>query len=155
MLPRWTEWIGEDSLPALREAAYGHAAGLQKALDKAAIERAVLGGLREQYLYINRTHPLGAPSINGFPIPRELIVQVDRDIDDIETIELFTDGYFGCPEGTTVADWESRLARIEASDPEKIGDHPSTKGSSNGHFSDDRTVLILRREPRPLQRSLL
>ena len=154
VLPQWAGWIGEDSLPELRRAACIHAARQQKNLDMAVIEKAVLGGLREQYLYFNRIHPLGAPSINGFPIPQELIMQVDRDIEDVETIELFSDGYFGWPEGTNIADWEDHIARIESSDPEKIGDHASTKGSANGHFADDRTILILRREPGTLLRSL-
>ncbi len=154
VLPQWTRWIDEGALPALRRTAEDHAARLQPGLDKEILEKAVLGGLREQYLYINRIHPLGAPSINGFPIPRDYVMQVDRGLDDIETIELFTDGYFGCPDGTAIADWEDRIAEIESTDPEKIGDHASTKGSANGHFTDDRTVLILRREPRTLQRSL-
>ena len=154
VLPQWTRWIDEDDLPTLRRMAGEHATRLQADLDRGVLEKAVLGGLREQYLYINRIHPLGAPSINGFPIPRDYIMQVDRDLEEIETIELFTDGYFGCPDGTTIADWEDRIARIESTDPEKIGDHASTKGSANGHFADDRTVLILRREPRTLQRSL-
>lgn len=154
VLPQGTAWIDNDSLPGLRERAFKNTARFCNGLDQEIIEKAVLGGLREQNLYVNRIHPLGSPCINGFPIPHEFIMQVDRDIDEIETIELFSDGYFGYPEGTRIADWEDHLARIEALDPEKIGEYASTKGSGNGHFSDDRTVLILRREPCPPQRSV-
>jgi hypothetical protein len=155
VLPRWMDWIDENTLPGLRQKAIADAARIQRKLDHAVIEKAVLGGLREQNLYINRIHPLGSPCINGFPIPHEFIMQFDRNIDDVETIELFTDGYFGYPNGTRVADWEEHLARIEAVDPEKTGDYASTKGSANGLFTDDRTVLILRRAFCPVERSVV
>lgn len=153
VLPGGTEWIDEAILAVLREQAVNEAARIRPDLERAVVEKAVLGGLREQNLYVNRIHPLGSPCINGFPIPEEYIMQFDRDLDSVETIELFTDGYFGFPEGTRIADWEEHLARIEAADPEKIGAYASTKGSADGHFTDDRTVLILRRPRQTLQRS--
>ncbi|MCG8510489.1 MAG: hypothetical protein MI741_14790 [Rhodospirillales bacterium] len=144
-LPKWSNLINEDMLFGLREAAFVDVRRSQESLEELVVRKALLGGLREQNLYINRVHPLGYPCINGFPIPREFIVQFDRGIEDIETIELFSDGYFGCPDGTRISDWEARLANIEATDPEKVRDFASTKGSYNGRFSDDRTVMILRR----------
>ena len=40
-------------------------------------------------------------------------------------------------------DWEKYFKHIEFADPEKVGDYASTKGSYDGKFADDRTVLIL------------
>ncbi|MBL6945501.1 MAG: hypothetical protein ISR47_02560 [Rhodospirillales bacterium] len=145
VLPESSDWVDESTLQRLRETAFKNAHQSLEQVDGMMVKKALLGGLREQNLYINRIHPLGYPCINGFPIPPEFIVQFDRNIKDIDTIELFTDGYFGCPEGTRISDWEERHTQIEAKDPEKVGDYASTKGSYNGHFSDDRTVLILRR----------
>ena len=148
VLKLWADHIDGDALVRLRQTVFDSLNGRREEVDAETLKRAIRGGLREQSLYINRHHPLGYPCINGFPIPSDFIVQFDREIEDVETIELFSDGYFGYPEGTRIADWEDRLARIEATDPEKIGDHASTKGSSNGRFSDDRTILIARRDPR-------
>ena len=145
VLPQWSDLIDEDVLRTLRTAVFDDTSRMQETVDGSLLKKALLGGLREQNLYANRHHPLGYPCINGLPIPQDFIVQFDRPFEDIDTIELFSDGYFGYPEGSRISDWESRLAMIEATDPEKIGDYASTKGSSEGRYTDDRTIVIVRR----------
>ena len=64
---------------------------------------------------------------------------------EVRSLEIFSDGYYGLPEGTHVTDWERRFAEIEIEDPHKIHAYPEVKGSSGAEFSDDRTVLCLHR----------
>lgn len=52
-------------------------------------------------------------------------------------IELFTDGYFAVPEGSTIQDWEDIYEKIEKEDPYKYLTYPSTKAK------DDRTIMIV------------
>jgi hypothetical protein len=40
--------------------------------------------------------------------------------------------------------WEAAFAEVESVDPEKVGRHPSVKGSAARMRTDDRTVLIVR-----------
>ncbi len=142
-LPDWSEWIDEDALQLLREVAFKDLEHIQEKVDGSDVKKALLGGIRKQSIYMNRIHPLGFPCINGFPIPSDLIKQFDYKTKDIETIELFSDGYFGYPKETQITNWEEHIAQVEIKDPEKIGDYASTKGSYDGCFTDDRTILIL------------
>jgi hypothetical protein len=145
VLPEWTRWISENDLGTLRSLAFQLAEPKVQHLDATLVGQTLIGGLREQSRYVNRVHPLGFPSLNGFPIPPGFLVQFDRDKDMIDTIELFSDGYFGCAERPEIDSWEERIRRIEAEDPDKVGVCPSTKGSGDGRFTDARTILILRR----------
>ncbi len=145
VLPEGTRWIGAEDLESLRAAAFDLAEPIVPHLDPDLVRQTLRGGLRDQSSYVNRVHPLGFPCINGFPIPPGFLVQFDRDKDMIDTIELFSDGYFGCAATPEIAAWEERIRRIEAEDPDKVGTCPSTKGSVDGRFTDDRTILILRR----------
>ncbi len=142
-LPETAEWLDAAALSEIRGEAMAELTALLPELERNMIEEALGGGLAGQYRYQNRIHPLGFPSLDGFPIPPELVADFVRPTDSIETIEMFSDGYFGCAQGTSVADWEAWFARVEGEDPAKVGAHPSTKGSFGGHFADDRTVLIL------------
>jgi hypothetical protein len=110
------------------------------------LREAALGGLRQLAAFRNSDHPLGSGCIDGSRVP-------DRFISDRQfpfrngTIELFSDGYFGMPaQGNTVKAWEEHLARVEREDPHKITTVPSTKGSAPGCFTDDRTILVIRKE---------
>jgi hypothetical protein len=143
VIPKWSDWIDEDALKILKEITFKDLKHIQTKIDGLIVKKAILGGILEQSLYINRIHPLGFPCINGFPIPRDLVKQFDYKTEDIETIELFSDGYFGYPKGTQIKDWEKYFKHIEFADPEKVGDYASTKGSYDGKFADDRTILIL------------
>jgi hypothetical protein len=79
--------------------------------------------------------------IDGFPVPDLHIVTRTYRMVDVETIELFSDGYFKPGAGFGVASWEGAFAEVEAEDPHKIGTYPSTKGTTATALTDDRTYL--------------
>ena len=136
-------WINENDLEDLRQNTTETLKTILPNMSLTLIEIILRGGLRSQPQYVNRIHKLGYPCVNGSPIPSEFIVQFDRKRSEIDTIELFSDGYFGCPQGQTVSDWENHFQYVETVDPNKVGDFRSTKGSSHNLFTDDRTILIL------------
>jgi hypothetical protein len=117
------------------------------------VERGVLrsladGGLLGAAHLRNGTGPFAHGVLDGFPIALDHVDDLRLDARSVATVELFTDGYFGWPDASgRVSDWEAHLAMIERVDPHRVGRAASTKGSSPGRFADDRSVLILRREP--------
>lgn len=93
----------------------------------------------------NVTGPvLAYGGIDGFPIPDRLIETRSYALADIETIELFSDGYFKPGSGFGVAAWEAAFAEVEAEDPHKIGRYMSTKGTNGAALTDDRSYLGVR-----------
>lgn len=102
------------------------------------------GGILTQARFTNQPqHPLGFASIIGTP-PRGFgIVDEVLPADQCRSLEIFSDGYFDCPAGTRVLDWERRFAEVEALDPEKTGAFASVKGSTATDFTDDRSVICL------------
>ena len=100
------------------------------------------GGIRVQPRFANvEGHPFGFASINAHP-PMGFGI-TDMVVTACHSLEIFSDGYYGLPNGTHVTDWETRFDEIEAEDPHKIHAFPEVKGSSSAEFSDDRTVLCL------------
>ena len=110
-----------------------------------AIHHFLLGGIKLQQEFANsRSHPLGFGSLNGCsPLVKDVIDETFKK-SEITSLEIFTDGYFSIPDGTTLACWEQEHARIEEIDFHKVKDFSTVKGSSSTEFSDDRTVLIQR-----------
>lgn len=111
------------------------------------VARLLQGGiLNEQGRHQNNAaSPLGYSCLDGFPIPRRLIVTHRLDLHGVHRVELFTDGYFVPGEGFGVAAWERRFAEIEAEDPAKVGRCPSVKGSVGRLWADDRTYVGIQR----------
>lgn len=102
------------------------------------------GGIRVQPRFANTcSHPFGFASINATPPQGFGITDTLLSFAECRSLEIFSDGYFGLPDGTHVADWEQRFDEIEAEDPHKTHAFPEVKGSSSTEFSDDRTVLCL------------
>ena len=62
----------------------------------------------------------------------------------VQSIELFTDGYFSLPSEIDLATWEAEFQRVEEVDLHKIESFPAIKGSTSSEFSDDRSVVIVR-----------
>jgi len=90
----------------------------------------------------NVTEPvLGYGGIDGFAVPSRFIETRSYPLADIETIELFSDGYFKMGEGFGVAAWEAAFQEVEAEDPHKIGRYLSTKGTTASQLTDDRSYL--------------
>ncbi|MBP9802272.1 hypothetical protein KBC40_01635 [Patescibacteria group bacterium] len=83
------------------------------------------------------THHLGYGFIDGTNTPAKFIKVFKYPSDDVNLIELFTDGYFITPTGTTIDDWEKGAAKVEKEDPDKWKKYKSTKSK------DDRTVAII------------
>ncbi len=136
-------WIDRRILHSLLRRIQSDLAAQMPGFSEPLIEQTLRGGLLIQSGYINKVHALGFPAVNGTTIPKELIVQFDRNRTAINTIELFSDGYFSRPMGTTVQAWEQRFREVEHIDPNKIGLFSSTKGSNGQVFSDDRTIVVL------------
>lgn len=136
--------LGPETLDRLRGAVRAECAERFPGLGAETIGDVLAGGLKGLHRYRNRLGPLGFPSIDGSPIPEDMIIEFERPAADIHSIEIFSDGYPGVPGGATVGDWESLYAEAERDDPERISTYPAVKGSSPGRNADDRTVLIVR-----------
>lgn len=109
---------------------------------------AILRDLKRQVLDQQNSpnDPLGYGAFDGREIPEKHIKSSDFDLDGIETLEIFTDGYFKLADEPTIQSWEEAFEYVEKADPGKIKDFPSTKGSSPTTYTDDRTVLIFKRK---------
>ena len=84
---------------------------------------------------------LGYGGLGGFGVPDKYIETRSYRLADIESIELFSDGYFLLGEDFGVASWEKSFRYVEERDPNKIGDFLSTKGTTMAALTDDRTYL--------------
>lgn len=67
---------------------------------------------------------------------------LDVALNEVKTLEVFSDGYPTTPEGVSVAAWETALRYADVSDPERIGPFKSTKGRVGANFGDDRSIVI-------------
>lgn len=85
----------------------------------------------------NPQHPLGYGAIDGTTTPEKFIKTFQYPKKEIHLLELFTDGYFSIPSGTTISDWEKAFEKVEQEDPDKCKTHKSTKSN------DDRTIAII------------
>lgn len=86
--------------------------------------------------------------LDGHPLDPALVFEASFPVAELEVLELYTDGYFGSPaEHGRVAHWEAHHRHVEQVDPHRVGEFASTKGSYGGRNADDRTVLVVRREP--------
>ena len=109
------------------------------------VDEMMLSGIAGgQYRFCNLDgHSLGYGVLNGNQTRGPDVLSFERPKDAVRTIELFTDGYLTCPQGTRVHDWEAEFRRVEQEDPAKAGTYPGVKGSSSQYFSDDRTVVTV------------
>jgi hypothetical protein len=106
------------------------------------LNRGIVGGQGD---YQNTADSvLGYACLDGFAVPRSLMQVSTIEARGVETVELFTDGYFDVGAEATLASWEARHAEVELEDPAKVGRFRSTKGSVPGRWSDDRTYVGVR-----------
>jgi hypothetical protein len=87
---------------------------------------------------------LGYGGLDGFELPSKYIVARRYPISEIDTIELFSDGYFELGAEFGTASWEEAFQRVEKEDPYKIGKYMSVKGTTDVQLTDDRTYLGIR-----------
>ncbi|MEC8259760.1 MAG: hypothetical protein VX032_05025, partial [SAR324 cluster bacterium] len=102
-------------------------------------------GVVSQHRFANHGDlPLGYASLNGKPLAGEGMLFFSRPRSAVQSIELFTDGYFSLPSEIDLAAWEAEFQRVEEVDSHKIDRFPAIKGSTSSEFSDDRSVVIVR-----------
>ena len=89
----------------------------------------------------------GAEVIDGLADPTAHALCRDIPLSELDTLEIFSDGYPALPETVSLAAWEAALRHADTVDPDRIGPFASTKGCAPGRFGDDRTILIARRAP--------
>lgn len=92
----------------------------------------------------NSDHPFGYGAIDGRWVPEKFIRVTSYPLSEIDTVELFTDGYFKISDKCSIENWESAFKEVELEDPYKIHAYPATRGSTKSMYTDDRTVLIAR-----------
>lgn len=145
--PKMRPWLDEAGLEALLARALERCRERFPEVAEADLRLLLEGGIRHGQVHFqnNRRSPLSYAVLDGFEVPMELVRVIDRPRSEVETVELFTDGYFLPGELPTVAAWEEACARVEAIDPEKIDRFPSVKGTRGHVRADDRTVVIARR----------
>jgi hypothetical protein len=87
---------------------------------------------------------LGYGGLDGFKIPDRYIEHRSYPLAEVDTLELFSDGYFEPGASFGVASWEESFRAVEAADPHKIDRYLSTKGTTREALTDDRTYLGVR-----------
>jgi len=112
----------------------------------AEMERLIAGGIcYAQGDFQNVTEPvLGYGGLDGFAVPPRFVETRSYPLATIETIELFSDGYFKLGENFGIAAWEQAFREVEAEDFHKIGRYMSTKGTTAVALTDDRSYLGVR-----------
>lgn len=111
-------------------------------LDPEEVGVMIAGGVSAQRRFANRdADGLAYGVIDGFGVPPLHVANAAWRRDEVERIELFSDGYFDVAAGFGVAAWEARFREVEALDPHKIGAFSSMKGTGPDNWTDDRTYL--------------
>jgi serine/threonine protein phosphatase PrpC len=113
---------------------------------RADIENLVRGGIvNAQGGYQNNASlQLGYPCLDGFEVPQHMIKIERVPRSEVQTVEIYSDGYFKPGDGFGVAAWEKAFAEAEREDPAKVLFYPSPKGSTASLWADDRTYLAVR-----------
>jgi hypothetical protein len=94
--------------------------------------------LLKQFEYQNNSQKsLGYGVIDGTKTPSKFIKTFKYNINEIKTIELFSDGYFEIPQEISIEAWEKNFEKVEKEDPNKWKKYKSTKSK------DDRTIAII------------
>lgn len=136
--PEMIETIERRALAACLQ----HLPGVSPSEILVLIEHGIAHG---QGRFQNTSEPvLGYGSIDGFTVPAGHIETRSYKLAEIETLELFSDGYFAPGPGFGVASWEAEFQAVEREDPHKIGRYMSTKGTTDTQLTDDRSYLGVR-----------
>lgn len=87
---------------------------------------------------------LGYGGLDGFAVPDRYVEHRSYPLSEIDSLELFSDGYFEPAASFGVAAWEASFRAVEEADPHKIDGYISTKGTTSEALTDDRTYLGVR-----------
>ena len=140
MLP----WLDDVGLTDLYKRSRARCRSRFPAAPLADIERLIDRGISGQTRFQNNTaSPFSYAVLDGFDIPLPLVRVFDRPRASLQSIELFTDGYFKPGATPNLAAWEASFLDVERIDPEKIDAYPSVKGTAGRLRTDDRTVVIV------------
>ncbi len=142
--PEMQPWLDETKRRLLYKRCLAWCAARLPAIPETDVRRMLDTGIGGQTYFQNNTvSPLSYAVLDGFDIPRSLVLAFERPRASVRSIELFTDGSFKPGATAALADWEASFAEVERVDPKKIGAYPSVKGSTARMRTDDRTVVIV------------
>lgn len=143
--PDMRPWLDGAALATLRGRCLTACRARLPAVPTDDIEALLDGGVMTgQGKFQNNTlSPLSYAVLDGFEAPMDLVRVIDRDAAAVDTIELWTDGYFAPAAAPSVDAWEASFREVERLDPEKIDRYPCVKGSVPGRYADDRTVIVI------------
>lgn len=111
---------------------------IQTTADIKGSRQFILPLLKAEYVFYNHSKsPAGWGVINGTPVPKKFIKIYHFPIKSINSLEIFSDGYYDIPKGMEVKDWEQIYKRIEKEDPYKYKNYKATK------TKDDRTIMVV------------
>lgn len=122
-----------DKINAEARSAY-----IKNTKDVSGSREYILPLLKEQYKYQNNPDSiLGYGFIDGTLIPNKFIKYFEFDLNEIDTLEIISDGYFSIPQKVSIEAYEKEYQNVEEEDPDKYKKYLSTKSS------DDRTIAII------------
>lgn len=108
-----------------------------------ALRDFLFNGIRQQSRFANRSdHPLGFSTLNQDETSLADIIDQCLPRAGIDSIEIFSDGYFLIPEAVSIEAWEAAYAQVEAEDPRKIARFANVKGATATEFADDRSIIL-------------
>lgn len=120
------------------DSAEERASYIKKTGDVHGSRKHIMPLLLKQFEYQNNPqHTLGYGVIDGTTSPEKFVKTFQYPKEEVRLLELFSDGYFTIPSGTTISDWENAFEKVEREDPDKWKIHKSTKSR------DDRTIAII------------
>lgn len=93
----------------------------------------------------NPDDPLGLGIIDGTPVPEKFVKVYRFPLKDVQTLEIFSDGYCVIPDEASIEAYEKAFFESEAEDPLRWRKYPAVKTSTPEQFSDDRTVVIAKK----------
>ena len=93
--------------------------------------------LNEHAYRNNAENAAGYGVLDGTTVPTTFIKVYEFDMQEIKTLEIYTDGYFAIPDTADIDAYEALHAKIQQEDPYKYLTYTSTKSN------DDRTVVIV------------
>lgn len=141
--------LTEDIMIEKRVTAMDNAASQQslsddelRTLGRAAIEDDLKTQVRKYFN--NPTDSLGLGIVDGTKVPDKFIKTYEFNLDDVHTLEIFSDGYYVIPDEPTIPAYEQAFSTAEKEDPLRWKKYPAVKSSTLDQFSDDRTILIVK-----------
>lgn len=108
------------------------------------VEEALLHGLAGIRETRDISSALFSPAFDGFSSQSGQRPVTVLPWGSFKTIELFSDGYPGIPEGTSGVDWENLVVMANQTDPHRIGLFGAVKGCVQDGHHDDRSLVIVR-----------